>query len=182
MPPFPQPMLSHVSVGVRDTARAATFYDAVFGALGFKRVADYLPHAAGYGAIFPEFWIGAPHDGGQQSAGNGVHICFAAPSRKAVDKFHEVALAKGGTSDGAPGLRPEYTPDYYAAFVRDLDGNKIEAVHLPPPAAAKDSAKKKKVKAATAATGARKKGAPVKSPTKAKAKKAAPKVKAKARR
>lgn len=176
-------MISHVSVGVRDTARAAAFYDAVCGALGFKRVADYLPHAAGYGATAPEFWIGQPHDGGAQSAGNGTHICFAAPSRKAVDKFHEVALAHGGASDGAPGLRPEYTPDYYAAFVRDLDGNKIEAVHLPMPAAAKDGAKDKakKVKAAVAKTGDKKKAATAKTLTKAKAKKPAPRVKPKAK-
>ncbi len=157
------PMLSHVSVGVNDTVRAAKFYDAICGALGFSRVADYLPHAAGYGAKAPEFWIGAPHDGGQQSAGNGVHICFAAPDRKAVDRFHAAALANGGKSDGAPGLRPEYTPDYYAAFVRDPDGNKIEAVHLPPPVAAKtatkDGNKAKKTKAAIAKTLGPKKGA-----------------------
>jgi catechol 2,3-dioxygenase-like lactoylglutathione lyase family enzyme len=85
---------------------------------------------AGYGREFPEFWIGHPHDGQPASTGNGVHVCFKAASQEEVDAFHAEALAQGGTDDGPPGLRPEYMPNYYAAFVRDPDGNKIEAVAL----------------------------------------------------
>ncbi|MGE0725819.1 MAG: VOC family protein, partial [Alphaproteobacteria bacterium] len=90
--------------------------------------------AAGYGERSgpARFWIGLPHDRRPASAGNGVHVCFAAPDRAAVDAFHRAALAAGGADDGAPGLRPEYHQDYYGAFVRDPDGNKIEAVFRKP--------------------------------------------------
>ena len=85
---------------------------------------------AGYGREVPEFWVGAPHDGGKAVAGNGTHIGFSAASKEEVDAFHAKALELGGADDGKPGLRPEYLPNYYAAFVRDPDGNKIEAVAL----------------------------------------------------
>ncbi|MEI9989724.1 MAG: VOC family protein [Rhizomicrobium sp.] len=139
-------MLHHVSVGVTNFERAATFYDAVLAALGFKRVADYSPHAIGYGETYPEFWIGAPHDGKPASAGNGTHLGFAARTRAQVNKFHSVALAHGGSNNGEPGPRPDYGPDYYGAFVFDLDGNKIEATLRPAPA--KQAVKKKTVKKA----------------------------------
>ncbi|MEJ0044336.1 MAG: VOC family protein [Rhizomicrobium sp.] len=140
-------MLHHVSVGVTDFERAAKFYDAVLAALGFKRVADYAPHAIGYGETYPEFWIGAPHDGKPASAGNGTHLGFAARTKAQVNKFHAVALAQGGGNDGEPGPRPDYGPDYYGAFVFDLDGNKIEATLRPAPAAPAKAPKKKAKKA-----------------------------------
>ncbi|MBV9046292.1 MAG: VOC family protein [Alphaproteobacteria bacterium] len=140
-------MLHHVSVGVTDFARAAKFYDAVLATLGFKRVADYSPHAIGYGTDRPEFWVGAPHDGRPMSVGNGTHLGFIARTKAQVHKFHEVALANGGSNNGEPGPRPDYGPDYYGAFVYDLDGNKIEAALLNTPVQAKtQSAKKSKSK------------------------------------
>ena len=144
-------MLHHVSVGVTDLARAASFYDPVLKALGYRRVADYSPHAIGYGEAKdkPEFWIGQPHNQHPQTAGNGTHIGFAAKSKGAVQKFHEAALKAGGSNNGEPGPRPDYGPSYYGAFIYDLDGNKIEATYLamtlPPKAkAAKKPARKAK--------------------------------------
>ena len=121
------PTLSHVSLGTNDFARAKAFYDAVLGTLQLKCVMDF-PGGAAYGRRFPDFWIQGPHDRGQASAGNGVHICFFAASEAQVKAFHAKALEMGGKDEGAPGLRPEYSQTYYAAFVKDLDGNKIEAM------------------------------------------------------
>jgi catechol 2,3-dioxygenase-like lactoylglutathione lyase family enzyme len=129
-------MLHHVSVGVSDVANAAEFYDAVLAALGYKRTAQYLPYAIGYGEGTSEFWIQLPGDQGSPSPGNGAHIGFAARTREAVHRFHETALENGGTDNGAPGPRPDYGPDYYGAFVRDPYGNKLEATLSP------DSAKR----------------------------------------
>lgn len=166
-------MLHHVSVGVMDVERAALFYDAVLGALGYKRVVEYLPHALAYGETTPVFWVGLPHDQKSASAGNGAHIGFSARNKDAVHKFHAAALKHGGADNGAPGPRPDYGSDYYGAFVIDIDGNKIEAtVHNPPkPAKAKPAAKaKKKVKAA-ARKPAKKKAKRTAKPAKRKAKK-----------
>ncbi len=126
-------MIHHVSVGVADVERAAKFYDAVLGALGYKRVMEFMPYALAYGETQPSFWVTQPHNQQAPSVGNGTHIGFAARSIRAVDKFHQVTLENGGTDNGAPGPRPDYGPDYYAAFVLDLDGNKIEAALAPEP-------------------------------------------------
>lgn len=120
-------MLHHVSVGVSDVERAARFYDPVLAALGYRRVMEFLPHAIGYGDTRPSFWVQVPHDRNAATVGNGVHVGFSAPSKEAVMKFHEAALKAGGSNNGEPGPRPDYGPDYYGAFVYDLDGNKIEA-------------------------------------------------------
>jgi catechol 2,3-dioxygenase-like lactoylglutathione lyase family enzyme len=121
-------MFNHVSVGTRDLARSGRFYDAVLGALGYRRtMSESFGNA--WGVRWPEFWVTLP-EAGDAEPGNGVHVAFIAPSREAVDAFHAAALAEGGTDAGAPGLR-DYTEDYHAAFVRDPDGNKLEAVHLP---------------------------------------------------
>jgi catechol 2,3-dioxygenase-like lactoylglutathione lyase family enzyme len=124
---MPDSILSHVSIGVADLARSRAFYDVVMGALGYGVKAEESFGVA-YGTAFPEFWIGAPEDGAPVAAGNGVHIAFLAPDRAAVDAFHRAALDHGGACAGAPGERPHYLPGYYAAFVRDPDGNKIEAM------------------------------------------------------
>jgi len=138
-------MLHHVSVGVKDVARAATFYDPVLATLGYKRVADYSPGAIGYGEREgqAQFWIGLPHDKGAASIGNGTHVGFMAHSKNAVNAFHEAALKAGGSNNGEPGPRPDYGPDYYGAFVYDLDGNKVEAtlVGVTPQAARTPEAK-----------------------------------------
>ena len=144
-------MIHHVSIGVRDVPTAASFYDRVLGTLGYKRVMEFMPHAVAYGEAAPEFWIGQPHDQGSASAGNGAHFSFSAKNKSAVQKFYDAALSSGGSDEGAPGPRPDYGPDYYGAFVRDPDGNKIEAVVVmmaAPPKAAKAPAKKASAKKA----------------------------------
>lgn len=121
------PTLSHISIGTADFPRAKAFYDAVLAVLQIRCLAD-VEHGSGYGRAFPEFWVGFPSDGEAASPGNGVHVCFNAHSADEVKAFHAKALELGATDEGAPGLRREYADNYFAAFVRDLDGNKIEAV------------------------------------------------------
>ncbi|HEX4078009.1 MAG TPA: VOC family protein [Rhizomicrobium sp.] len=169
-------MLHHVSVGVSDVARAAAFYDAVLGALGYKRTAQYLPYAIAYGEGTSEFWIQLPGDQQAPSAGNGAHIGFAARSRDAVHRFHETSLANGGTDEGEPGPRPDYGPDYYGAFVRDPFGNKIEAALLVVPATKARS----KLRAKPRAKPAAKRTAANKTKAKTKAKRVAKRAPAKA--
>lgn len=120
-------MLHHVSLGTADLDRARAFYDPVMHELGLRRTFE-SDEAVGYGAGLTVFSLNLPANGAPATVGNGVHIAFEVERRAAVDAFFRVALAKGGTDDGAPGLRPEYDPNYYAAFVRDPDGNKIEAL------------------------------------------------------
>ena len=121
-------ILSHVSLGTNDLERAGAFYDTVLATLGIKRFMEH-PGAVAWGKAFPEFWLHEPIDGAAASAGNGSHVGFLSPSPEAVDAFHAAALDAGGTDDGAPGPRPQYGPPYYGCFVRDPDGNKIEASH-----------------------------------------------------
>jgi catechol 2,3-dioxygenase-like lactoylglutathione lyase family enzyme len=140
-------MLHHVSVGVRDVARAALFYDRVLGTLGYKRVLEVMPYGIGYGDAAPALWVQLPHDKNPSSVGNGAHIGLIGRTKAAIEAFHREALAAGGTDDGGPGPRPDYGPHYFGAFVRDLDGNKIEAVlvaTVAAPAAKKKSGTKKK--------------------------------------
>ena len=122
-------IISHVSVGTNDFERSAAFYDAVLATIGARRVfePEGVP-AIAYGKAFPEFWIGMPIDHQQATAGNGAHFAFLAPSREAVQAFWDAALANGASPDGEPGERPHYGPAYYGCFVRDPDGNKIEAM------------------------------------------------------
>jgi catechol 2,3-dioxygenase-like lactoylglutathione lyase family enzyme len=134
-------MLHHVSIGVSDVGPAAQFYDAVLAALGYRRVMEFLPFAVAYGERGPEFWVQMPHDQQAPSSGNGAHIAFTAQNKKNVDAFHAAALRAGAKDEGAPGPRPEYTENYYGAFVRDPYGNKIEAVFLPMPHASEPKAK-----------------------------------------
>jgi catechol 2,3-dioxygenase-like lactoylglutathione lyase family enzyme len=122
-------MLDHLSIQCADPAASATFYDAVLAPLGGSRVMDFGP-VIGYGvAPKPDFWIGA------QASGDGFresHIAFAAAARADVDAFFAAAVAQGAAVLHEPRLWPEYHPDYYGAFVRDPDGNNVEAVcHTP---------------------------------------------------
>jgi catechol 2,3-dioxygenase-like lactoylglutathione lyase family enzyme len=119
-------ILSHVSIGTNDFARAVAFYDKVLPTLGCGRVMEH-PGAIAYGKMFPEFWVQTPIDGAPAETANGVHIGFIAPSKEAVQAFHEAGLAAGARDDGAPGPRPDYGEPYYGCFLRDLDGHKIEA-------------------------------------------------------
>jgi len=126
-------MLGHISFGVSDLERSGAFYDAAMRALDYERVFT-SDHAIGYGALGSEndrlLLILQPEQ--VVPPGPGFHLAFAAPSRVAVDRFHAAAIASGGADQGAPGLRPHYGADYYAAFVLDPDGYKLEAKHPPP--------------------------------------------------
>ena len=121
-------MIDHISIAVRDLKIAEAFYAALLAPLGITKLREWPDAAIGFGKKYPEFWINKRAAMDRVAADSGVHICLRAPDTAAVDAFHAAALAAGGTSDGAPGLRPEYHSSYYAAFVRDLDGNRIEAV------------------------------------------------------
>jgi catechol 2,3-dioxygenase-like lactoylglutathione lyase family enzyme len=150
-------MLHHVSVGVADVPRAAKFYDAVLGTLGYKRVMEFMPYAIAYGENAPSFWVQLPNDKNSASVGNGVHIGFIARSKQAVQDFHATALANGGKDNGAPGPRPDYGPEYFGAFVLDLDGNKLEATLMETAAAGgKSPEEKRKAKEARKAAKAAK--------------------------
>lgn len=120
-------IISHVSVGSNDLERALAFYDAVLATVGAERKHEVPGVAVGYGKAFPEFWVQTPYDGKAAGIANGVHFCFIAMTREAVHAFYEAALAAGGTDAGAPGPRPMYGDDYYACYVYDLEGHKIEA-------------------------------------------------------
>lgn len=131
-------MLSYVYFGTNDLPRAVTFYNAVLGALGMKRCvtgdAQWDRIAAGWGHYADgglqelAFWIGIPFDGEPATVGNGSMVAFRAASWRDVDTFHARALTLGGRCDGPPGLRSHYAADFYAAYVRDPDGNKLAAV------------------------------------------------------
>jgi len=123
-------MIDHISVGVADLDRAARFYEAVLASVGLTRLVT-RPKTIGFGKSYPEFWINLRPGMAKVTPENGVHICLRAKTAAEVDAFHAAALAAGGASDGAPGIRPHDRVKYYAAFVLDLDGNRIEAVTFP---------------------------------------------------
>lgn len=121
------PFINHASVGVTDFPKALTFYDAILAPLGGKQIFLVEGFGVGYGTQAPEFWVQLPFNQQKATVGNGVHVALTALTKEAVDAFHKIALEHGGTCDGPPGYR-DYAPGYYAAFVLDPDGNKIEAV------------------------------------------------------
>lgn len=121
-------MFSHVTLGTNDSVRAETFYDAVMTVLGHP-VMFKASGVLAYGTPAGEkLFILTPFDRMDALPGNGVHAAFKVEKRATVDAFHAAALASGGTDEGAPGLRPQYHPNYYGAYVRDPDGDKIQAV------------------------------------------------------
>ena len=129
-------MFSHITVGTSQMMRAMRFYDAVLAPLGMKRrrtfkiAISYAPDD--FSGVNEPFWVVRPLDKKEAAPGNGVTVAFEVPSRAAVDAFHAAALAAGGTDEGPPGIRAHYHPDYYGAYVRDLDGNKLCVVcHRP---------------------------------------------------
>jgi catechol 2,3-dioxygenase-like lactoylglutathione lyase family enzyme len=119
-------MINHVSIGVRDLARTKRFYDAALTPLGYTCLSEDAA-SLGYGRDVVAFWISQTDSPVPPNEASGLHICFDAPTRKGVDAFHAAALNAGGRDNGAPGLREAYGPDYYAAFVIDPDGYRIEA-------------------------------------------------------
>lgn len=120
-------MIDHVSVAVRDLAAATRFYEAVLGAIGLTKL-ESRPATVGFGKTYPEFWINLRADVTAVAPTSGAHVCFRARTTELIDTFHAAALQAGGESDGAPGLRPQHGAGYYAAFIRDPDGNRVEAV------------------------------------------------------
>ena len=123
-------MIDHVSIGVSDLERSARFYELALAPLGLSRLVT-RPRTVGYCKSYPEFWINLRAGMAKVAPESGVHICLRAKTAADVDAFHAAALAAGGTSDGVPGLRPHDRVKYYAAFIIDPDGNRIEAVTFP---------------------------------------------------
>ena len=121
-------MIDHISIAVCDLARSERFYAAALAPLGLSKLKEWPDAAIGYGKKYPEFWINKREAVGRVVEDSGAHICLRAPDTASVDAFHAAALQAGGVSDGEPGLRPHYYEGYYAAFIRDPDGNRIEAV------------------------------------------------------
>jgi catechol 2,3-dioxygenase-like lactoylglutathione lyase family enzyme len=125
-------MIAHVSIGVRDVERSKRFYDAVLEPLGYKciRAARTLT-GYGYGRDSIALWVVSAEHPVPADEKSGLHFCFRGPTAEAVAAFHAAALRSGGHENGAPGLRPEYGPNYYAAFIIDPDGYRIEAYYGP---------------------------------------------------
>jgi catechol 2,3-dioxygenase-like lactoylglutathione lyase family enzyme len=123
-------MIDHISVGVSDLERSARFYEVALAPLGLSRLVT-RPATVGFGKSYPEFWINLRAGMSPAPPESGSHICLRAKSAAEVDAFHAAALNAGGSDDGAPGLRPHDRVRYYAAFIRDPDGNRIEAVTFP---------------------------------------------------
>lgn len=119
-------MFSHVTIGSNDLAKAKPFYDALLNPLDLVRQMDF-PNAVGYGATGgrPQLWVLNPLDKAPATIGNGITIGLEAANRAAVDAAHKAGLTAGGKDEGAPGIRTHYHPNYYGAYLRDPDGNKI---------------------------------------------------------
>ncbi|MEM7457891.1 MAG: VOC family protein [Pseudomonadota bacterium] len=121
-------MFSHITLGTDNWPRAKAFYRAITDVLDIP-VFMQRDAGAAYGeAVGPKLFIGPAFDGQPASHGNGTHVAFLATSREVVDAFYHAALANGGSDEGEPGIRSHYHPNYYGAYVRDPDGNKLQAV------------------------------------------------------
>ena len=126
-------MVFDIIFGTSNLARAITFYDAVFAALGVGRAVDWPEGWAGWGTTYGEgacLWVCQPYNGKPPTAGNGTMLTLFGKNEKEVQAFHAAALANGGSDEGAPGTRPYYEPNFYVAYVRDPDGNKIACAFL----------------------------------------------------
>jgi catechol 2,3-dioxygenase-like lactoylglutathione lyase family enzyme len=120
------PMFDHVSIGVKSLDRSRQFYDAALAPLGYERLSNF-DGTMGYGAERPAFWVSEVERPVPADRGSGLHFCFVATSEEAVDAFYAAALANGGEDNGPPGIRPDYSQFYYAAFIIDPDGYRLEA-------------------------------------------------------
>lgn len=120
-------MIDHISISVRDLAHSTRFYHTVLATIGFDKLVE-RPDTTGFGKKYPEFWLNRRSQMEPVGEDSGVHIALRTTSRESVDRCHAAALQAGAESDGEPGFRPEYHASYYAAFVRDPDGNRIEVV------------------------------------------------------
>lgn len=123
--------LNYVMLGSNDVKRARSFYSAVLPIIGGTLAAEYMPHAFCYelrggGRV----WVATPYNEAIAASGNGTMVGFSCQTTEEVDAAHQAALSCGGANEGDPGLRPQYGPDFYGAYVRDLDGNKMSFVFL----------------------------------------------------
>ena len=123
-------MIDHVSVAVVNLTASAAFYERVLAPLGFKRIEE-RENTIGFGKKYPEFWLNARPGMAPVPEDTGSHVCLRAPTEEAVALFYESAIALGGRGDGEPGVRQAAVTTYFGAFIRDLDGNKIEAITFP---------------------------------------------------
>jgi len=123
-------MIDHISIAVRDLAASTAFYAATLAPLDLTRLVD-RPTQTGFGKRYPELWLNARRAMAPMPADVGAHVALRAPNPDAVTAFHAAALAAGGTCDGPPGPRAAAMTTYFGAFVRDPDGNRLEAVHFP---------------------------------------------------
>jgi len=120
-------MIDHLSVAVSDLDASAHFYQAVLGAIGYQKLV-VRPRTIGFGKSYPEFWLNLRASLAPIGADSGAHAALRVRTSELVDAFHAAPVAAGGRCDGAPGLRPQYGQGYYAAFICDPDGNRVEAV------------------------------------------------------
>lgn len=120
-------MIDHTSIGVKDLESAGKFYEAVLSTIGLSKLVEKTG-TIGFGKKYAEFWLNHRPDLMRSNEDSGVHIAIRARSTESVNTFYSTAIKLGATCEGKPGFRPEYSDSYYAAFIRDLDGNKIEAV------------------------------------------------------
>ena len=120
-------MIDHASIGVRDLAAAVAFYEPLLATIGMTTLVVRAA-TVGFGKSYPELWLNARPALAPPGADDGSHLCLRARTPDRVEAFHRTALALGAKDDGAPGPRPEYSATYYAAFIRDADGNRIEVV------------------------------------------------------
>ncbi|WP_171208809.1 MULTISPECIES: VOC family protein [unclassified Ruegeria] len=123
--------LNYVMIGSNDVPKARGYYDAVVSKMGGKVIAEYMPHAVCYelrsgGTI----WVATPFDKGEATVGNGTMVGLLCQSQDEVRDVHAAALANGGTNEGDPGERPDYGPNFFGAYARDPDGNKMSFVYL----------------------------------------------------
>lgn len=124
-------MIDHVSIAVRDLALSARFYESVLAEIGLRKIV-VRDDTVGFGKAYPEFWLNSRPDMPEVSPDCGTHVCLRTREADRVDRFWKVALDKGATDAGPPGMRPEYNARYYAAFIIDPDGNRIEVVTFVP--------------------------------------------------
>lgn len=120
-------MIDHVSLPVSDLARSTTLYESVLSKIGFKKLME-MPGTVGFGQKYPELWLNHRPAMDGQGHNDGFHVCLRVRTVGDVNAFHEAAIAAGAEDDGEPGPRPQYSASYYAAFVRDPDGNRLEVV------------------------------------------------------
>jgi len=119
-------MLNHISIGASSIPAAKAFYDATLSALGYRCLSEDAM-SLGYGSETAEFWVLRCEKPVQDESASGLHICFTAPTKESVNSFHAAGLRNGGFDHGKPGPRPNYGTDYYAAFLKDPDGYRVEA-------------------------------------------------------